>query len=106
MWLIGLLLAGVYSELVLPKESGKTPNIAPTMWPILWKGMVRIPCGRHAIHVHHWMISGALYAFIPMPSLVVGFAFGMTLHGLRYKDCFCVIEGNPWADTVEIGSRS
>ena len=91
-----MLVAFVYSALVLPGKPGKPPKVAPTFYPILWKGMVLIPWGRDAIHVHHWLLYGALYACIPMPSILGGFVLGMTLQGLTYKDRFRWVERNPW----------
>ena len=55
--LIGLLVALFYSMFFLPKKTGCLPRINPTIYPILYNGMVLIPISKKkALHIHHWII--------------------------------------------------
>jgi hypothetical protein len=95
--LIGLCLAMVYSRLVLPREAGRAPSFAPTVWPILWNGMAIVPAGQHALHIHHWMLYALAYYVLPLPRILQGFALGMIVQGLTYNDRFCIVTTNPWS---------
>jgi hypothetical protein len=92
--LLGLFVALVYSGLVLPRAAGRAPLFAPTVWPILWNGMVIVPAGQHALHIHHWMLYAL--AYYVLPRILQGFALGMIVQGLMYNDCFCIVTTNPW----------
>ena len=96
----GLFFSYLYSLFILPKNSGHEPNISPTIYPIMYKGMVIIPLNKEkSLHIHHWMI----YLFIclmgyfyTIPKLVLGFSFGLFLQGILYNDRCNLICDNPY----------
>ena len=55
-FILGFLLALVYSYFVFPKKEGQPPRISPTIYPILYKGMIILPFFNKAIHLHHWIL--------------------------------------------------
>jgi hypothetical protein len=96
MWWFGCVIAFAYSLLVLPARAGTAPKVAPTLWPILWKGMIFVPFRQKAVHVHHWLIYGTLFLLVPLPSIVEGFVVTMAIQGLRYPDRFQMLVENPF----------
>ena len=96
MILYGFLLSQIYAYFVLPKEEGQPPRIQPTLYPILYKGMVIIPYSKNkAIHVHHWIIYFIVCLF-NIPDFFRAFFFGLYFQGLLYDDCIEFIRENPY----------
>ena len=97
---IGIIISYIYSLFILPKNEGLEPLLKPTIYPILYKGMVIIPYNKYkAIHLHHWVI----YLFICLlsiiyfiPEIIIGFSLGLLLQGIQYKDRFNFICNNPY----------
>ena len=55
-YFIGGLISFLYSVVILPKQEGNYPKIQPTIYPIMYKGMIMIPYNKNkAIHLHHWI---------------------------------------------------
>ena len=97
----GLGLSYLYSRYGLPKQIRQKPYLQPTLYPILYYGMVIIPISsRLAVHIHHWMIYGLLCLSslqLSLPSLLTGFSFGLFGQGLCYSDRFDIICPNPYS---------
>jgi hypothetical protein len=97
---VGIIISYIYSLFILPKNEGSEPLLKPTIYPILYKGMVIIPYSDDkAIHLHHWIIYLficllSIYYFIP--KLFIGFSLGLLLQGIQYKDSFNFICNNPY----------
>ena len=98
--IIGLLLSVIYSYLVLPKKEKEAPKISPTLYPIIFKGMMMIPISKEkCFHIHHWIINLFILIislFIYIPKIIIGFSLGLFLQGLSYKDRFHFIINNPY----------
>ncbi len=98
--IIGLLIALCYSIFFLPRETGYLPRINPTIFPILYNGMVVIPISNNkALHVHHWIIYLSLLILlycIKSFGILFGIVLGLFIQGLLYKDSFNIIEKNPY----------
>jgi hypothetical protein len=100
LFIIGLVLAYFYSIFILPKNMGSIPTINPTIYPLLYEGMLIIAYNNtKAIHIHHWVlcllfcISGI---FFDIPKILIGFSIGLLIQGLTYKDSFNFIRTNPY----------
>ena len=97
---IGLFVSSVYSFWILPDNEGSEPVINPTIYPLLYKGMIIIPYNEiNAIHLHHWVV----YLFICVtsffyyiPEIITGFSFGLFIQGIRYNDSLNFICSNPY----------
>ena len=97
---IGFAFSLLYSYYILPVETEHKPLIRPTIYPIMWCGMIIIPITQHtAIHIHHYII----YFFIlvsniyyQIPSVILGFSFGLFIQGILYKDCLKLLCRNPY----------
>ena len=98
--IIGLFISNIYSYYVLPKNENSDPIIKPTLYPIIYNGMIIIPYNKHkAVHIHHWsiyLIICFLSLYIKMINIVFGFSLGLLLQGLTYKDRFKFICNNPY----------
>jgi len=98
--IIGFLLSMIYSYLVLPKKEKKAPKINPTIYPIIFKGMIMIPISKEkCFHIHHWIINLFILIislFIYIPKIIIGFSLGLFLQGLSYNDRFHFIINNPY----------
>ena len=100
--LYGLILAFIYSKMILPKKEGMPTNLNLTLCPVIYKGMVIIKINKNkAIHIHHWFI----YLLIliinnflknKLPDIFIGFCYGMIIQGLSYKDRYNFICTNPY----------
>lgn len=102
MWffyILGILSSLFYSIYCLG-DTGDIPVIKPSLYPIMYKGMLIIPMNtRIALHIHHWMVYVIILfcsRFQSIPSIIIGFSGGMIVQGLSYSDCFYVICENPW----------
>lgn len=85
---VGLFISFVYSVYILPLHAGLEPLVNPTVYPVLYRGIVIIPYNKSkAIHLHHWII----YLFICGASI-----FGLFIQGLSYKDRLKFICRNPY----------
>jgi membrane protein CcdC involved in cytochrome C biogenesis len=92
---MGVLIAYLYTTLVM-RGSGEPPRIGPTLYPVLYNGMVIIPVSANtAVHIHHWMLLLPLTAQSEF-QVARGFALGMVYQGLLYKDRFNIVENNPY----------
>ena len=94
---VGLILALIYSILVFPKNVGECPKISPTIYPILYKGMIFLPYGKKSFHIHHWIIAFffCLY-FYNKNQYIYGFSLGLLLQWLTYNDSYKIISPNPY----------
>ena len=96
----GLFISTIYSYYILPKNEKNDPNIKPTLYPIIYKGMIIIPYNKYkAFHLHHWPIYlfiCLLSFYIYIPDIIFGFSAGLSLQGLTYKDRFKFICNNPY----------
>jgi len=96
----GVVLALTYVRTVLPDQAGEAPAIQPTVYPIMFKGMLIVPVTRStAVHVHHWMVYTALLVFCSgiLGPLGSGFALTLAIHGFtKYSDRLQLTEKNPW----------
>lgn len=105
MWsyMCGVSISILYKYLVLPNNEGEQPKWKPTLYPVIYKGMVIVPISsKKAIHIHHWIF----YLFVLCISPVVyihpiflGFSTGLTFQGLTYNDRFKLVCDNPYNNT-------
>lgn len=97
MILYGFLLSLLYAYFILPHEEGHLPRIQPTIYPILYKGMIIIPYNKEkAIYVHHWVICFIICLF-NIPDFFRSFFFGLYVQGLLYNDALEFICKNPYS---------
>jgi len=100
LFFFGLVLSYFYSKLVLPRNIGNQPLINPTIYPILYRGMLIIPFNKtQAIHIHHWLfylLICIIGLFLEIPKIIIGFSLGLFIQGLIYEDRFNFIEKNPY----------
>jgi hypothetical protein len=95
----GVCVGMIYAKLFLPRQAKCTPTLNKSLWPVLYKGMIIIPVStKHALHIHHWLICGALLCFrgVRDQMFVLGYTLTMMLQGLSYRDRFHFVEDNPW----------
>jgi hypothetical protein len=102
--IIGLFISNIYSYYVLPKNENSDPNIKPTLYPIIYNGMIIIPFNKYnAIHIHHWsiyMLICILSFYIYIPNIIFGFSIGLSIQGLMYSDRFKFICRNPYYTNI------
>ena len=81
----GIFFSSVYSLWILPKNEDEEPSVNPTLYPLLYKGMIIIPYNRvKAIHLHHWVVYFficLLSLFYNIPQILTGFSLGLFLQG-------------------------
>ncbi len=98
--IVGLCISYCYSYLVLPSNECGEPMINPTLYPIVYKGMIIIPYNNlNAIHLHHWVLYFSIYIisiFVYIPAIFVGFSSGLFIQGIQYKDRCSFICKNPY----------
>ena len=89
-FITGLLLAFLYSILLLPAHAGHSTNLNVTIPPIIYKGMIIIPISKqHYIHLHHWIIFLTVLLFWRhLHPIVIGFSLGLFIQGISYSDAF------------------
>ena len=101
--LFGILSSVIYSYIFLPCKEGEEPNISPTIYPFMYKGMVIIPFSNtRALHIHHWipyMIICLSSLYLPIPKFMFGFSFGLCIQGLIYRDWYQIICDNPYKES-------
>ena len=97
---VGLFASFVYSVLILPNSEGSVPKINPTVYPLMYRGMIMIPYTNvNAIHLHHWIWYFSICVismFVYIPDIVIGFSIGLFIQGIRYKDSLRLICKNPY----------
>ena len=97
---LGIFTSFVYSVLILPNNEGTEPKINPTIYPLMYRGMIIIPYNKvNAIHLHHWIWYFSICIismFVYIPNMVTGFSLGLFIQGIRYKDSFILICKNPY----------
>ena len=100
LFLFGLLISQLYSYFILPSKEGGKPTFQPTMYPIMWKGMVILAISnKKSIHIHHWIIYFLICIvcfFYNNVYTIFGFSFGLFIQGLFYKDSFTLLCKNPY----------
>lgn len=98
--IFGILIAVIYSILLLPSEEGNFPSINITIYPFMYNSMIIIPYNEtNAIHIHHWLI----FLFICLSKkifkindILFGFSLGLFIQGITYNDKFIFICNNPY----------
>lgn len=97
---VGLFTSFVYSVLILPNSEGSEPKINPTVYPLVYRGMIIIPMNKvNAIHLHHWiwyLFICVTSIFVYIPNIVIGFSIGLFIQGIKYKDSLNLICKNPY----------
>ena len=106
LFLLGMCLGAAYACWGLSPNSGSRPRLHPTLWPVMHEGRLMIPVGRRALHVHHWIVCGALLPFLGAYPVLQGAALVLLVQGLTYKDRFSVLEENPWLRQAHIGAST
>ena len=100
LFVVGLFASFGYSILILPNKEGYEPKINPTVYPLLYKGMIIIPYNKKsAIHLHHWVLYFSICVmsmFVYIPNIVKGFSLGLFIQGITYKDSLSLICDNPY----------
>ena len=96
--LFGLIIAVIYSYLILPRQSGGIPKYKYTLYPIFNKSRIIIPISKKkAFHIHHWIICLNILIFKKnINPIIFGFLFGLFIQGLFYTDAFVIIKQNPY----------
>ena len=97
---IGITNSLLYSYFILPMKKNTPPKINPTIYPIMYQGMIILPyTNKKAIHIHHWILYCIIcfsYCFYNIPIIVIGFSSGLFIQGLTYNDRFSFICENPY----------
>lgn len=107
MWLYvcGISLSIIYNYLILAKKEGDHPKWNPTLYPILYNGMVIVPISsKNALHIHHWVFYISILCVSPLiyiHPVCLGFSSGLALQGLTYKDRFELVCNNPYHNTKD-----
>lgn len=94
----GLIVAIIYSILLLPNKVGDPPSFNPTIFPLIYNGMIIIPLNKEkAIHLHHWILAFfiCLY-YYKNNNFAFGFGLGLLFQGLSYSDSYKIICDNPY----------
>ena len=60
-FLIGLMLSYFYSKFILPSNTGNKPFISPTIYPILYQGMMIIPFNNRITENYYRILSRIIY---------------------------------------------
>lgn len=98
----GCILFLFYAFGVLPEDSGHPPAVKPSIYPVLYKGMILVPVSqKKALHIHHWVLCAI---FVWMCILAnkkwyfwLTFAGLAAMHGLWwYEDSLEFVQKNPW----------
>jgi len=99
-FIVGIILSIIFSKWLLPDTEGECPRYCPTLYPLLYKGMIFIPNGNNkAYHIHHWILGLLLCIYAvnyKVPDIIVGFAVGMIIQGLTYSDWLQIKVPNPY----------
>ena len=102
LFILGIIIAILYSIIILPRNTGKNPKINITFYPILYKGMIIVNYYKNnCIHIHHWILCLFIILILLRKNnkkylLLKGFIFTMFLQGLLYKDFYVLNCKNPY----------
>ena len=100
-FIYGIIISILYSIIVLPAKEGISPLINPTIYPLLYNGMIIVPLSCiKAIHIHHWLICLVCLIYLinynKYNNILKGFLCGLMIQGLTYQDKFNFICTNPY----------
>ena len=103
-FIIGIIISLIYDFLFLPRKHGVEPTIHPTIYPIIFKGMVIIALNKKkAIHIHHWIIFllvSLIGFYYDIPNIFKGIALGLFIQGIEYHDWYKIICPNPYTTKI------
>lgn len=105
-FLPGIFLSVLYRYFVLAYKTGDEPKVNPTIYPILYRGMIIVPISSNtAIHIHHWILYLSILCmsrFMYIHPICIGFSAGLTFQGLTYSDRFVIRCKNPYHNVNRI----
>lgn len=103
LFLFGLFVSCMFNAFMYPRlrRSNTYPHLQPTLYPILYRGMIHIPISTYKVlHIHHWLLYALVILssfFYEIPPCILGFSVGLCIHGLLYKDAFQFIKKRKYA---------
>ena len=94
---LGAVIGCVYAKWGLGTHAGTIPRIRPTVWPVLYRGMIMIPLPRteRALHLHHWLVYAVLLPWLAPWPVAWGAAMSLAVQGVLYNDCLHFVVPRP-----------